>query len=530
MMFAPFFALAAVSPNRQWSFRVMVGFHVLLVAAGVAFGGAGKHSAVLLGQALLVAGIVEGALLIGWRLTQMPKSQALEFLLVSPLRPPMVLFGEAMVGLARLGLVTLSGLPLLLVMVESGTLLADDVPGLLLLPLTWGAFTGFCLTAWAYEGQRVQRWGERFMMAMIVFYLVVGLLAGENLRTWLAFLPPDLARWIFAGFRFFHEFNPFGVMKYAMENPPWITWERELAVCLAGLILAGLALLRSATRLKGHFHDRHYRPVLLADEGRRLSPGDRPLAWWAVKRVTEYSGRINLWLAGGFAIMYAIFTVAQDAWPSWLGREAFAIFDRMGGIPVLTTAMVLLGAVPAAFQYGLWDSNSQDRCRRLELLLLTPLDAFAYWDAACAAAWKRGKGYLLIALLLWWAGLVAGKVTLLQFAVGMTAGTALWGLYFAVGFWAFTRGHQANMLGLTLTLGMALLTFVLYQLHEPMLAGLLPPGSVYQATAQQTAWPALIGAFLAGGMALGVGRWSLAHCDRDLRRWYDSHHGNMAMD
>ena len=112
----------------------------------------------------------------------------------------------------------------------------------------------------------------------------------------------------------------------------------------------------------------------------------------------------------------------------------------------------------------------------------------------------------------------------------MTAGTALWGLYFAVGFWAFTRGHQANMLGLTLTLGLALLTFVLYQLHEPMLAGLLPPGSVYQATAQQAVWPALIGTFLAGGMALGVGRWSLAHCDRDLRRWYDRHHGNMAMD
>ena len=48
---------------------------------------------------------------VGWRLTQLPKSQALEFLLVSPLRPRRLLFAEALVGLAQLGLVTLSGLP-----------------------------------------------------------------------------------------------------------------------------------------------------------------------------------------------------------------------------------------------------------------------------------------------------------------------------------------------------------------------------------------------------------------------------------
>ena len=48
----------------------------------------------------------------GWRLTQIPKSQALEFLLVSPLRPRRLFLAEALVGLTRLALVTLSGLPL----------------------------------------------------------------------------------------------------------------------------------------------------------------------------------------------------------------------------------------------------------------------------------------------------------------------------------------------------------------------------------------------------------------------------------
>ena len=44
---------------------------------------------------------------VPWRLTQLPKSQALEFLLVSPLRPPWVFAAEAAVGVTRLALVTL---------------------------------------------------------------------------------------------------------------------------------------------------------------------------------------------------------------------------------------------------------------------------------------------------------------------------------------------------------------------------------------------------------------------------------------
>ncbi|WP_410971866.1 hypothetical protein, partial [Salmonella sp. SAL4445] len=79
---------------------------------------------------------------------------------------------------------------------------------------------------------------------------------------------------------------------------------------------------------------------------------DGPLAWWAVRRVTKYSGRINLWLAGGFGVLYALFTVAGPHWPAWLGRQVFVMFDQFGGIPVLATGLVLLAAVPAAFQYG----------------------------------------------------------------------------------------------------------------------------------------------------------------------------------
>ena len=98
---------------------------------------------------------------------------------------------------------------------------------------------------------------------------------------------------------------------------------------------------------------------------------------------------------------------------------------------------------------------------------------------------------------------------------GVAAGTVLWGLYFAVGFWAFIHGHQANVLGLVLTLGLPLLTWMLHQLHAPGLAELLPPGSVYHASVGAS-W--MIGPVIGGLLALAIGRWSLAHCDEQLRR------------
>src|SRR5947209_528838 len=99
-MLTAFFTQAMRAPNRQAAFRKAVGTHVALLGA-VAVGGVatGLAGAPLLGHLLLVAGIVEGAALVGWRLTQLPRSQALEFLLVSPLHPRPVFCAEAAIGL-----------------------------------------------------------------------------------------------------------------------------------------------------------------------------------------------------------------------------------------------------------------------------------------------------------------------------------------------------------------------------------------------------------------------------------------------
>jgi hypothetical protein len=293
---------------------------------------------------------------------------------------------------------------------------------------------------------------------------------------------------------------------------------------VALLVIVGL-LWRSSARLREHFQERHYRPLLDLTGVDRGHIGDRPLSWWAVRRVMEYSGRVNLWLAGGFGILYAAYTIAGPYWPSWLGRVVFVVFDRMGGIPMLTTALVVLAAVPAAFQYGLWDSNTQDRCRRLELLLLTELEAEDYWSAAASAAWRRGRGYFGVAIILWLAGAWAGRLSWHQLALACSAGVILWCGYFVLGFRAFSRGHHSNGLGTFLTLGVPLFLYAFLQAGWLPLASLLPPGSVYLAAWQTPAWYWSIGPLLVGVGTLALARHSLERCDAELHRWYEAHHG-----
>ena len=520
-----FFTQAAVSPNRQRTFRTIVVAHLLALAI-VFLGMMWKKSGpLLLGNALLIAAIIEGALLIGWRLTQMPKSRALEFLLVSATRPPWVLLSEAAVGLTRLAYVTLAGLPILVLMVTQGLIYFDDLIALMVLPFVWGAVTGLGLTTWAYESARIRRWGEKLGILGILVYLIVGVLAGEHLPDWLRGLPYGWGGNGVAALRMLHEFNPFGAMQFAMENLPRFTGERIAWVSSLGAALSLILLTRCALRLQGHFHDEHYRPLLQQDERGRAAVGDQPLTWWAVKRVTRYAGTINVWLAGGFGGLYAFYTVAEPYWPDWMGRAVFQLFDRAGGIPMMAAALMLLASVPAAFQYGLWDSNTQDRCRRLELLLLTRLEGMAYWHAALAAAWRRSRGYFIIAILMLLAAAIAERITWMQALASLTAGVILWGFYFTLGFRAFSKGVQANQLGAVLTLLLPLGTYLLAQSDWPTLAVLLPPGSVYfGATAAADLWW-MIGPLAAGVVTLLLARRSLRQCDAELRSWYNLHHG-----
>jgi hypothetical protein len=130
-----------------------------------------------------------------------------------------------------------------------------------------------------------------------------------------------------------------------------------------------------------------------------------------------------------------------------------------------------------------------------------------------------------VALLLWLAALVSGRLPALQVTQAVASGVLLWTLYFTLGFRAFSRGVQANGLGLLLTVGLPLAAWALSRLAGPALGTLLPPGVVYGACA----FPAsVLGLSAAVGIALLtllIARQALSQGDADLRRWYDQHQG-----
>ena len=175
-----------------------------------------------------------------------------------------------------------------------------------------------------------------------------------------------------------HHGNPFGVVRnwFTLGQGPSAAWPLFVEVNVLAGVLVALFGLRAALRLKEHFHDLHYKPIESGREDQSEHIGTTPLSWWAVRRVMGYSGRVNVWLAGGFCFLYSAFIIAGNHWPAWMGRLVFQIFDAWGGAPVVATAMCVLAAVPAAFQYGLWDSTITNRCKRLELLLLSELGRY----------------------------------------------------------------------------------------------------------------------------------------------------------
>src|SRR5262249_12306568 len=382
------------------------------------------------------------------------------------------------------------------------------------------------------EQLEIRRWGERVGLVLILTYLVVGVLAAERLRNWLGHLPAEAGAAVYSPLLLFSHDNPFWAPEDLLSLY-WgteVSWQRMQALFAYPIAVILLLLSRAACRLKGHFHDRHYKPVADRNRASLGGIGERPLSWWAVRRVLEYSGRLNIWLAGGFGVIYAAYIVLGDNWPVWLGRMGFAIFEKLGRVPVLGNGRIVLAAVPAAFQYGLWDASTQDRCKRLELLLLTELDGKDYWLAAAAAAWRRGRGYFLVAILLLLALGASGRATALQVAAAIAAGVLLWTFSFTLGFRAFSRGMHANGLGSFLTIGLPVLAGVLIQFNVPIVSSIVPPGAVYLALTGEPSWFWLPGPMFIGIVTLTLAAFARKRCERELRLWFDRNQGRKSLD
>lgn len=527
----PFFIAAMQAPGRHRSFRRAAVIHFLfvflLIGLSTRAGSWGPPG--LAGYLALMMGMIEGAALIGWRLVQIPKSLALEFLIVTPLRPRRIFLSEAAVGIARFLFVQLSALPVFVLANQFGRIETDELIPLALMPVMWGITTGLLLAAWVYEPLPVRHLGELLGFFGVLVYLAVGLLAGENLKAWFESLPTWLGQLAYDAVMLIHTGNPFGVVHYWLDpaREPAVAWERfAILHSILGIIVLAAAW-RAASRLQGHFQDRHYAPQLThrADELARI--GDRPLSWWAVRRVMEYSGRVNLWLAIGVSLLYAARILAGEHWPPQLGNFAFLIFEQWGGPAGMATIFCVLATVPASFQYGLWDANSSDRCKRLELLLLSELDGKDFAHAAASAAWRRGRGYFLAAAFLWFSLGVSGRTEWLNVMAAVLGGALLWSLLFAIGFQSFAKGRQTNGLATLLTIGLPVLLVILYRSGVAEWAGFVPTGWCYVPLRTGRDVPWIVGMTCGTIVTATLLYKGIRDCNRNLQTWYDRHHGQL---
>ena len=109
----------------------------------------------------------------------------------------------------------------------------------------------------------------------MVVYLLVGVLAGENLRLWLTWLPDSARWWALEAFARAHTDNPFAVLQYWLgpQRSADVALDRAVGLELLAVGAVGLVALRGAARLRGHFHDRHYRPLteVTPDTSRRIA-------------------------------------------------------------------------------------------------------------------------------------------------------------------------------------------------------------------------------------------------------------------
>jgi hypothetical protein len=494
-----------------------------------------------LAKAQLLIGIVSGGCIVGWRLAQLPKSRALEFALVAPGSDWEMIGGEALSAALRTTVVLSAPLPILLLLCGTGWLNATQATAIYAVPIAAGCFTGLGLAVAAYEPAWVRTLMERLLLLVIILYLVCCGLLGATFVPWIS---QQWAQWQLAGgalstaLAVVAQLNPFRLVDDVANQPTSVSATRVAAVVWLLLTLSAACLCRLVRRLRPHTYDENYS----RQSGGRVyqqSVGERPLSWWTARRVSRIKGNINLYLAWATIGLYSSWLVLADRWPPWLATHLLWTIESFGGGALLAVAAVQLAVVPTAFLNGLWDSNEQQRARRLELLLVTPLAAQQYLAASVTAAWCRGRRYVLAALVLWAAALYSGRITATMTLSLCAVALVYFLLSFSVMFRFFARtdsDHDVTLRGLFWSVGLPLLTVALYQAGAWVALAVSPLGAVYLLTLPEAAREQLLGAHVATltqvvwaaqafylTVSVILLRRALVCFDREIRAWFAGH-------
>ena len=498
-MFRSLLAWHIVNTWRGATLRAMAVAMVVVLATAIVFvaDSTPRERVNFVAWTQLLSAIVLGAFLTGWRLSQWPKSRAAEFQMVTPARDIELIGGELVAGIFRTSIVVLSGAPLIALLWGLKWITAIDALALVVVPWIAGCLSGALLAVVAYEPQWVRKWLERAVLGVILVYLVaLGLLGSYVLPRLLAWwsqlsgLPADALAGMGATMRYVNPFRFLGAVGDA--DPASMAW-RLLAVTACLALAVTLCAWRLAVRLRPHYDEENY--ALRRRRRRRDGAvGNAPLSWWTRRRVSQFKGRINLYLLWFTVGLYAAWMHYEASWPPWLAVAQLMMIERLGGATLLLLASLQLAVVPIAFLSGLWDSTPAQRVRRLELLLVSPLAARDFLRASVVAAWTRSRGYVLAAMIMLAALRSTGQVNAAGgLLIATLAGSYLL-LAFAAAFRDFAQAgteRQMAIRGLSWSAAVPLVTVLLVQLKVWPLALASPLGAIYWVTLlpdQRLAW------------------------------------------
>jgi|GEM_PF-911096 len=481
----------------------------------------------------LAMGVLIGGSLTGWRATQLPKTRASEFYLITPVSDWVIVGGEILSGMLRSAYVLLAAAaPVVGWLWGAGWISPAQVAALAFLPVSIGWATGIGITVVAYEPIRVRKFFEGLMLVLVLVYLIgfgfaaLPILQGLNSGL-VTYFNTDLLTVI-------RMLSPRRLL--ATDGGQDLTLGSYVfGFVVLVLIGCGLAVWRLVHRLRPHYLEEIFGQQRSQKD--YLKPiGANPLSWWTARRVSRFRGRVNLYLGWATILLYSSWLLLGDHWPSYLGTGVMISFKQLGGAVMLGISALQFGLVPVAFLSGLWDSTVQLRIGRLELLLATPLSPREYLEGCIAAGWTRAKGYLPAVVVVWFAGAYAGNYSWTAFAALLVLGVIYTVLFFAIAFRQFARvagDRAAATWGIGMSVAWPLASCALLALNLGRAAALTPLGGMYLLGFKPDVLRARFGMETAelwaivGGAALfhiGLSIWLLwqaeAKFEQEIRDWF----------